>query len=120
MFVDAKTGEVLSSEDEVKDGTGNGWINGPTPVSIDTSGSGSSFSMTDPTRTGISCRNYTTNAVLTGTDDVWGNGNGTSIETGCVDALYGVQHEWDMLGSWLGRNGINGSGARLPAPRRPQ
>jgi Zn-dependent metalloprotease len=114
VFVDALTGEVLASEDEVKDGTGTGWINGPTPVTIDTSGSGSSFSMTDPARSGISCRTYTTNAVLTGSDDAWGNGNGTSIETGCVDALYDVQHEWSMLGSWLGRSGINGSGGGFP------
>src|SRR5436190_1656426 len=28
VFVDAQTGDVLSSEDEVKDGTGTGWING--------------------------------------------------------------------------------------------
>jgi Zn-dependent metalloprotease len=112
VFVDAQNGDVLSSEDEVKDGTGTGWIYGA--VSIDTSGSGSSFSMTDSTRPGISCRNYSTNQVLTGSDDVWGNGNGTSIETGCVDALFSVQHEWNMLSSWLGRNGINGSGRGFP------
>src|SRR5436190_4023614 len=114
VFVDAQTGDVLSSEDEVKDGTGTGWINGPTPLFINTSGSGTSFSMTDSTRAGISCRNYSTGAVLTGSDDVWGNGNGTSIETGCVDALWDVQREWDMLSSWLGRNGINGSGSGFP------
>jgi Zn-dependent metalloprotease len=52
--------------------------------------------------------------VLTGTDDVWGNGNGTAIETGCVDALFAVQREWDMFASWFGRNGINGSGRGFP------
>jgi Zn-dependent metalloprotease len=114
VFVDAQTGAVLSSEDEVKDGNGTGWINGPTPFFINTSGSGSSFSLTDPTRPGISCRNYSSNAVLTGADDNWGNGNGTSIETGCADALFDVQHEWSMLSSWLGRNGINGSGGGFP------
>ena len=114
VFVDAVTGDVLSTEEEVKDGTGTGWINGPTPLSIATSGSGSSFSMTDPTRPGISCRRYSTNQVLTGSDDVWGNGDGTNIETGCVDALWDVQREWDMLSVWLGRNGINGSGSGFP------
>jgi Zn-dependent metalloprotease len=114
VLVDAHTGAVLSTEDEVKDGTGTGWINGPTPVTIGTSGSGTSFSMTDPARPGISCRNYSTGAVLTGTDNVWGNGNGTNIETGCVDALYDVDHEWDMLSTVLGRNGINGSGSGFP------
>jgi len=32
-----------------------------------------------------------------------------------VDALYAVQREWDMLGSWLGRNGLNGTGGGFPA-----
>jgi Thermolysin metallopeptidase, catalytic domain/Thermolysin metallopeptidase, alpha-helical domain/Putative Ig domain len=104
---------VLRSYDEVSDGTGNAAINGGT-VTINTSGSGTSFSMTDTAHPGISCRNESGGAVLTGTDDVWGNGNGTSIETGCVDALYSVQHEWDMLSQWLGRNGINGSGRGFP------
>jgi hypothetical protein len=114
VFVDARTGAVLSSEDEVKDGNGTGWINGPTPFFINTSGSGTSFSMTDTAHPGISCRNYSTGAVLTGTDDNWGNGDGTSIETGCADALFDVQHEWNMLSAWLGRDGINGSGGGFP------
>ncbi len=114
VITDATSGAVLSSQDEVSDGTGTGWINGPTPFSINTSGSGTSFSMTDSTRPGISCRNFTGQAVLTGTDDVWGNGNGTSIETGCADAMFDVQHEWDMLKNWFGRSGINGTGSGFP------
>jgi Zn-dependent metalloprotease len=115
VFVDATSGAVAYKYDQVSDnnGVGNAAINGGT-VTIQTSGSGTSFSMTDPTRSGISCRNETGGAVLTGTDDVWGNGVGTNIETGCVDALYSVQHEWDMLGTWLGRSGINGSGGGFP------
>lgn len=112
VWVDAITGKVLHSYDDVSEGTGNGWIY--PSVTIQTSGSGSSFSMTDPTRSGISCRDYSSGAVLTGTDDVWGNGDGTNIETGCVDALYSVQREWDMFGSWFGRSGINGSGGGFP------
>ncbi|HEY9391025.1 MAG TPA: M4 family metallopeptidase [Mycobacteriales bacterium] len=112
-FVDAMSGRVLDSFDEVADGTGHAAIEGGT-VTIQTSGSGSSFSMSDPTRPGISCRRESTGAVLTGSDDVWGNGVGTNIETGCVDALFTVQHEWNMLSSWLGRNGINGSGSGFP------
>lgn len=112
-LVDATSGKVLDSYDEVMDGTGNAAINGGT-VTIQTSRSGSGFAMSDPTRPGINCRSEITRAILTGADDVWGNGNGTSIETGCVDALYSVQHEWDMLASWLGRNGINGRGSGFP------
>jgi Zn-dependent metalloprotease len=112
VFVDATTGQIIDKYDDVVDGTGNGAIYGS--VTIATSGSGSSFSMTDSTRPGIACRNFSTNAVLTGTDDVWGNGNGTVIETGCVDALFAVQREWDMFATWFGRSGINGSGRGFP------
>jgi hypothetical protein len=31
-----------------------------------------------------------------------------------VDGLFAVQREWDMLGQWLGRNGINGNGGGFP------
>jgi zinc metalloprotease ZmpA len=112
VFVDATSGAPLHSYDEVADGTGNAAINGGR-VTIQTSGSGTSFAMTDTTRPGISCRREG-GGVLTGTDDVWGNGTGTNIETGCVDALYSVQHEWNMLSSWLGRNGITGNGRGFP------
>ncbi len=116
LFVDATTGVVLRSVDDVtdNDGSGTGWLNGPAPFTLSTTGSGTAFSMTDPTRPGVSCRDYSSRAVLTGTDDAWGNGAGTSVETGCADALYDVQREWDMLKTWLGRNGINGSGSGFP------
>jgi Zn-dependent metalloprotease len=112
IYVDALTGAVADSVDLVRDGTGNSFYNGV--VTISTSGSGSSFSMSDPTRPGIRCGGQD-GATFTGTDNNWGNGSGTNLETACVDALYAVQKEWDMLSAWLGRNGINGSGGGFPA-----
>ena len=112
IYVDATTGLVADSVDLVRDGTGNGFYNGV--VTIDTAGSGTSFSMQDPTRPGIRCGGQN-GATFTGSDDNWGNGSGTSLETACVDAMYGEQREWDMLGSWLGRDGINGGGGGFPA-----
>ena len=112
VYVDAKTGAIADKVDLVRDGTGNSFYNGA--VTISTSGSGTSFSMTDTTRPGISCANQSA-VIFTGTDDAWGNGSGTNLETACVDALYAVQREWDMLGTWLGRNGINGSGRGFQA-----
>ncbi|WP_326559608.1 M4 family metallopeptidase [Micromonospora sp. NBC_01796] len=111
VFVDAVTGAVADSYDEVRAGTGNSYYNGT--VSINTSGSGSSYSMTDTTRSGLRCGGQTGTA-YTGTDDTWGNGSGTNLETACVDALYAAQREWDLLGSWFGRNGITGSGGSPP------
>jgi Zn-dependent metalloprotease len=112
VYVDATTGKVADSVDLVRHGTGNSFYVGT--VNIGTSGSGSSFSMADSTRSGIRCGGQT-GTTFTGTDDTWGNGSGTDLETACVDALFAVQREWDMLGSWLGRNGINGSGGGFPA-----
>nr|WP_236715133.1 M28 family peptidase [Nonomuraea pusilla] len=112
VFVDARTGKVADSYDLVRAGTGNGYYYGQ--VTIATSGSGSSYSMTDSTRPGIQCGGQNGSA-YTGTDDAWGNASGTNLETACVDALYSVQREWDMLRDWLGRNGINGSGRGFPA-----
>jgi Zn-dependent metalloprotease len=112
VYIDAVTGAVAGSVDLVRDGTGAGFYNGT--VTISTSGSGTSFSMQDSTRPNVRCGGQN-GATFTGTDDNWGNGSGTNFETACVDALYAVQREWDMLGSWLGRNGINGSGGGFPA-----
>ena len=95
VFTDANTGALVHSYDEVHEGTGTGKWNGPNPLAIDTSHpTSTTWTMTDPIRSNVSCRNYTGGAVLSGTDDVWGNGVGTSIETGCVDSLYGVQTQW--------------------------
>ncbi|MDR8411402.1 M4 family metallopeptidase [Nonomuraea sp. 3-1Str] len=112
VFVDARTGEIADSYDQVREGSGNGYYYGQ--VTIGTSGSGSSYSMTDTTRPGIKCGGQNGSA-YTGTDDAWGNGQGTNLETACVDALYAVQREWDMLRDWLGRNGIDGNGNGFPA-----
>ncbi|MBT2228302.1 M4 family metallopeptidase [Nonomuraea sp. NEAU-A123] len=112
VFVDARTGKIADSYDQVREGSGNGYYYGQ--VTINTSGSGSSYSMTDTTRPGIQCGGQGGTA-YTGTDDAWGNASGTNLETACVDALYSVQREWDMLRDWLGRNGINGSGRGFPA-----
>ncbi|HEX8305814.1 MAG TPA: M4 family metallopeptidase, partial [Jatrophihabitans sp.] len=115
VFTDARTGALAHSYDEVHEGTGTGKWNGPNPLTIDTSHpTSTTWTMTDPIRSNISCRNYSGGAVLSGSDDVWGNGVGTNIETGCVDSLYGVQTQWKMLSAWLGRNGINGSGGGFP------
>ncbi|MEV0272794.1 M4 family metallopeptidase [Hamadaea sp. NPDC050747] len=112
VVVDAADAHVLDLRDDVREGSGNGYYNGQ--VTLSTSGSGGSYSMTDNTRPGLQCGGQSGGA-YTGTDDSWGNGTGTSLETACVDALYAVQREWDMLGAWLGRNGINGNGGGFPA-----
>ncbi|GIE91299.1 M4 family metallopeptidase [Actinoplanes regularis] len=112
--VDALTGKVLATEEHVTEatGTGTGWIVGS--VSLNTTLSGSTYSLKDPTVTNLSCQDASTRVTFSGSDNVWGNGVGTSKETGCVDALYAAQKQTAMLSSWLGRNAQNGSGGAWP------
>jgi Zn-dependent metalloprotease len=115
VFTDALTGVVAYSYDQVREGSGTAHYNGPNPVTISTSHpTTTTWNMTDPTRSGITCRDFTSKTVLSGSDDVWGNGSATNEETGCVDAKFDVEHEWSMLSAWLGRNGITGNGGGYP------
>ncbi|MFF5290181.1 M4 family metallopeptidase [Paractinoplanes globisporus] len=112
--VDAVTGKVLGSEEHVTEatGTGTGWVYGS--VSLNTTQSGSTFLLQDPSHTTVRTQNASNNATFSGSDNVWGNGNGTNRETGGVDALFVAEKQFAMLSSWLGRNGQNGSGGAWP------
>ncbi|WP_433362687.1 M4 family metallopeptidase [Actinoplanes sp. CA-142083] len=114
VTVDALTGKVLGTEEHVTEvnGTGNGWIYGT--VTVNTTQSGSTYLLQDPSHTTIRAQNASGNATFSGSDNVWGNGNGTNRETGGVDAFYVAQKQFAMLSSWLGRNGQNGSGGAWP------
>ncbi|MFG2987817.1 M28 family peptidase [Streptomyces sp. NPDC048257] len=115
VFVDARSGAFVDSYDEVVAGTGNSKWNGPGPLTIDTTNSGSTYTLRDPNRTGLSCADYSTGTVFTKSSDSWGTGNPTSRETGCVDLMFAAQKQWDMLSQWLGRNGVSGNGRSFPA-----
>jgi Zn-dependent metalloprotease len=111
---DALTGAVLRTQEHVAHGTGTSAWNGPNPVTLNTTHVGTTFSMKDPTITNLSCQDAANNTTFSGTDDAWGNGNATSRETGCVDALFGAQTEARMLTQWLGRNAMDGAGGAWP------
>lgn len=114
VYVDADRGVRLASYDRVMAGTGNTYYNGrPGTVQFGTTQSGSSYVMRDPARPGVSCAQQG-GQPYTDADNTWGNGTGTDLVTACVDAMYAVGQQWDMLSTWLGRNGINGSGSGYP------
>ncbi|KUJ67793.1 peptidase M28 [Streptomyces albus subsp. albus] len=114
VYVDAITGKVLDSYDDVRAGSGSSKWNGPNPLTIDTTASGGQYQLKDSGRPGLSCADYSTGSVFTKSSDSWGTGNPTSKETGCVDAMFAAQKEWDMLKNWLGRNGHDGNGRSWP------
>ena len=70
--------------------------------------------MTNSNASTLRCQNSSGNVTFTGTDDSWGNGNGTDRETGCVDAFYSAEKMRQMMSTWLGRNGMTGSGGWVP------
>ncbi len=113
VVVDAQSGKVLQSREHVMHGSGTSAWNA-NPVTLNTTQSGSTFSLRDPSITNLSCQDAANNQVFSGPDDNWGNGTATNRETGCVDAFFGSQTENAMLASWLGRNGPNGSGGAWP------
>lgn len=113
VFVDATTGTVLDelTRDDVVDATGHGAYYGD--VTINTQSSGGQFVMRDATRPGVACGGQN-GQPFTSATDTWGTGNATDQVTGCVDAMYTVSQEWNMLRDWLGRNGIDGNGKGFP------
>jgi Zn-dependent metalloprotease len=118
VVVDARSGHVLRSADEVKtvNGTGNSEYSGQ--VAIQTSGAAPSFSMVDPTHGGATTdlRGATagTGTTFTDADNVWGNNLTSDRATAGVDATYGAQTTYNFYASFLGRAGIfnNGTGVR--------
>ena len=114
VVVDAATGKVLRTQERVMHGTGTSGWNGPNPVTIATTQSGSTFSMKDPNLTNVSCQDAANNTTFTKSTDTWGNGTATNRETGCVDVLFAAQTESKMLTQWLGRNGFDGNGGGWP------
>jgi Zn-dependent metalloprotease len=112
VYVDAATGRVLATKENVTEGTGSSAWNGT--VTIPTTLSGSTYSLKNPSATTLVCQDAATNVTFSGTDDAWGNGDPTNRETGCVDAYYGADKERQMLSAWLGRNGMDGNGGWVP------
>jgi Zn-dependent metalloprotease len=112
--VDALTGAILGSRQHVLYGTGTSAYSGPNPVTLATTHSGSTYTMKDPVTTNLSCQDASNNTTFSGPDDVWGNGDATNKETGCVDALFVAQTEVKMLAAWDGRSAMDGAGGAWP------
>lgn len=125
-YVDAGSGELIRSEEQIHtvDGQGQSLYSGTVPLSI--AQSGSSYTLTDPahgnsrtldarnstdsvlcTLLGLLCTNPT---AFTSADTSFGTGSNSNRETAAVDAHYGAATTWDYFASKHGRNGIFGNG----------
>ncbi len=126
-YVDAKSGALLRSEQEIVnvDGTGGTLYSGTVPLQI--TQSGSTYQLKDPTRGGtyttdlnnkqdsFSCQIFgsgcKTGTLFTSSTTTFGNGSNSNRASAGADAQYGTNVTWDYFKGVHGRNGIFGNGS---------
>ncbi|WP_329040726.1 M4 family metallopeptidase [Streptomyces sp. NBC_00178] len=113
VITDASSGAKLFEWQAIENGTGNTQYSGT--VTLGTSGSGSSYNLTDSARGSHKTYNLNrgtsgTGTLFSGPDDVWGNGSASNTETAGADAHYGAAETWDFYKNVMGRTGIRGDG----------
>ncbi|GGJ79293.1 hypothetical protein GCM10010123_06570 [Pilimelia anulata] len=111
VVVDARTGRVIEDRtwNEVVHATGHGGYYGKQDL-----GALSAGRLVDPTRPGLQCGGQN-GSPFTSSTDSYGSGGGADLPSGCADAMYSAQQEWNMLREWTGRNGFTGTGRGFPA-----
>ncbi|GHA83546.1 MULTISPECIES: M4 family metallopeptidase [Streptomyces] len=110
VVTDASSGAKLYEWQAIETGTGNTMYNGQ--VTLGTSGS---YNLTDTARGSHKTYNLNrgtsgTGTLFSGTDDIWGNGLPSNLETAGADAHYGAAETWDYYKNIHGRSGIRGDG----------
>ncbi|MGY0234698.1 M4 family metallopeptidase [Longispora urticae] len=119
VITDARTGAVRGSFDEIEsiNGTGNSLYSGT--VTVDTTQSGSTYTMIDPSHgNGNTCdmNNGTSTCTnFTDADNTWGTGTNANRQSAAVDAHFGAAMTFDYFKNTHGRNGIFGNGAGVPS-----
>ncbi|TDD85231.1 M28 family peptidase [Actinomadura rubrisoli] len=111
VYIDAQTGKRFDAQETIHAGTGTGIWEGSN-LTIGTTQSGSTYTMRDPKRPGMTCADWSS-GIFSGPDDVWGSTSKTSKEAGCVDTMYAAAGFWDVLKSF-GRDGLR-NGQWAPA-----
>ncbi|MGW7546014.1 M4 family metallopeptidase [Streptomyces sp. NPDC054770] len=125
VLTDARTGAQIDAWDSIETATGDGKSLYSGTVPLETTLSGSSYNLTDPTRgntfTGDAanktdlcifgiCISRAPNTVFTDADNHWGTGATADRSSAAVDAQYGTNETWDYYKNVHGRNGIAGDG----------
>ncbi|MFF2773538.1 M4 family metallopeptidase [Streptomyces sp. NPDC058052] len=110
VVTDAKSGAKLYEWQAVHTGTGNTQYSGQVTL-----GTAPSYTLTDTGRGNHKTYNLNrgtsgTGTLFSGSDDVWGDGTATNLETAGADAHYGAALTWDYYKNVHGRSGIRGDG----------
>ncbi|MEV6552201.1 M4 family metallopeptidase [Streptomyces sp. NPDC051597] len=125
VLTDARTGAAIDAWDSIETATGDGQSLYSGTVALETTLSGTTYQLKDPTRgntyTGDAqnktdlcffgiCFVRAPAVLFTDADNHWGNGTTTDRATAAVDAQYGTNTTWDYYKNVHGRNGIAGDG----------
>ncbi|MGW2820695.1 M4 family metallopeptidase [Streptomyces sp. NPDC001443] len=113
VITDAATGKKLFEYQGIETGTGNTMYSGT--VTLGSTQSGSTYNLTDTARGNHKTYNLNhgtsgTGTLFSGSDDTWGNGSASNLETAAADAHYGAAVTWDYYKNVHGRSGIRGDG----------
>ncbi|WBB78924.1 M4 family metallopeptidase [Micromonospora sp. WMMD882] len=114
VVVDATTGRLIGTYDEIAMVAGTGYGVHGGQVTIDTVAANGSYTLTDPVRgDGSTCdmgNDTVTCAPFTDADNVWGSGTVGSRQSAAVDAHYGAAKTYDYFKNVHGRDGVFGDG----------
>jgi Zn-dependent metalloprotease len=125
VLTDARTGARIDAWDSIETATGDGSSLYSGTVPLETTQSGSSYQLKDPTRgntyTGDAenktdlcffgiCFSRAPATLFTDADNHWGTGGNTDRSSAAVDAQYGTNETWDYYKNAHGRNGIANDG----------
>ncbi|MFE9623268.1 M4 family metallopeptidase [Streptomyces sp. NPDC006527] len=125
VLTDARTGAQIDAWDTLETATGDGTSLYGGTVPLETTLSGSTYQLKDPTRGGTYtgdaagktdlcilgiCVSRAPSTVFTDADNHWGTGTTADRATVAVDAQYGTDVTWDYYKNVHGRNGIANDG----------
>ncbi|MFF4485290.1 M4 family metallopeptidase [Streptomyces sp. NPDC001544] len=125
VLTNALTGAQIDAWDSIETATGDGQSLYSGTVPLESTQSGSSYQLKDPTRgntyTGDAenktdlcifgiCFSRAPATLFTDTDNHWGTGTASDRSSAAVDAQYGTNETWDYYKNVQGRNGIAGDG----------
>ncbi|MGW3497682.1 M4 family metallopeptidase [Streptomyces sp. NPDC001020] len=125
VLTDARTGSQIDAWDSIETATGDGQSLYSGTVPLETTQSGSTYQLKDPTRgntyTGDAqnktdlcilgiCFSRAPATLFTDSDNQWGSGTTSDRSSAAVDAQYGTNETWDYYKNVHGRNGIAGDG----------
>ncbi|MFE4362277.1 M4 family metallopeptidase [Kitasatospora sp. NPDC056800] len=115
VVTDAATGQVLSTDEQVKTATGTGKGVNVGSVSLTTTQSGSSYQLKDASRgnqstTDLKGGTSGSGTLVANTTNSFGNGLASNRESAAVDAQFGAAATWDYYKNTFGRNGIKNNG----------